>query len=78
MIAVFALFSCAKEGASEKIAEPETSTLLVYMVGSDLEGRAAAATNDLYEMETSGIDLAYTNVVVCAGGSQYWHNENAA
>ena len=85
LLLVFSLFSCEKGDVVETEApvytenEPvQTSTLLVYMVGSDLEGRAAAATNDLAEMEASGIDLSHTNVVVCAGGSQYWHGVDAA
>lgn len=85
LLLAFSLFSCEKGDVIETDApisiadEPtQTSTLLVYMVGSDLEGRAAAATNDLAEMEASGIDLTNTNVVVCAGGSQYWHGVDAS
>ena len=52
-----------------------TTTLMVYMVGSDLESKAGAGTADLDEMAQSGVDLAYTDVVVCAGASKKWHND---
>ena len=45
------------------------------MVGSDLEPKAGAASADLEEIATSGIDLSRNKVVVCAGGSPHWHNE---
>ena len=49
-------------------------TLMVYMIGSNLESRNAAATADLTEMLESGIDLTQTNVVVYAGGSERWNS----
>jgi len=54
---------------------PISTTLMVYMIGSDLEAKAGAATEDLAEMAQSGIDLSRHKVVVCAGGSDYWHND---
>lgn len=56
---------------------PEKTTVMVYMIGSDLEAQAGAGTRDLMEMEASGVDLSKVNVVVYAGGSPHWHNENA-
>ena len=53
----------------------KTVTLMIYMVGSDLEAKAGAATNDLQEIADSGIDLQRCSVVACAGGSPNWHNE---
>lgn len=55
-----------------------TTTLMVYMIGSDLEAKTAAGTADLTEMAESGVDLAKTNVLVYAGGTPYWHNEVAS
>lgn len=53
----------------------EKNTLLIYMLGSDLESRSSAGTSDLTEMVNSGIDLEKSNVLVYTGGSQKWHNE---
>ena len=55
-----------------------TTTLMVYMIGSDLEAKTAAGTTDLTEMAESGVDLTRTNVLVYAGGTPYWHNEVAS
>ena len=49
-------------------------TLMIYMVGSDLEAATAAATNDMKEMEESGIDLSKVKLLVYTGGSPKWHN----
>ena len=48
-------------------------TLMVYMVGSDLEASTAAATNDMNEMLASGVDLSKVKVLVYTGGSPKWH-----
>lgn len=56
---------------------PETTTLMIYMIGSDLEAQAGAATRDLQEILESGVNREQVNVVVYAGGSPHWHNENA-
>ena len=55
--------------------EVTQTTLMIYMVGSDLEAKTGAATTDLEEIAASGIDLSCNRVVVCAGGSPYWVNE---
>ena len=52
-----------------------TTTLMIYMVGSDLEAKAGAATRDLDEIANSGIDLEKNQVVVMTGGSPKWHND---
>ncbi|MGI6118073.1 MAG: clostripain-related cysteine peptidase [Bilifractor sp.] len=53
-------------------------TLMVYMVGSDLESQAGAATQDLKEMAASGYDADRMNVIVCAGGSNHWWNSSVS
>lgn len=55
--------------------EAASTTLMVYMIGSDLEAKTAAGTQDLDEMAASGVDTSSINVLVYAGGSPYWHNE---
>jgi len=59
------------DGASAK------KTFMVYMVGSDLESRGGAGTQDLAEMAASGVNTDNVNVLVYAGGTPYWHNEIA-
>ena len=55
-----------------------TTTLMVYMVGSDLEAKGGAGTNDLKEMAESGLDTEKVNLLVYAGGSGRWHNDNVS
>ena len=49
-----------------------TTTVMVYMCGSDLESRFGQGTADLTEMMTSGLDERFTNLLVMAGGSKSW------
>ena len=49
-----------------------TYTIMVYMVGSDLESQGQFASGDIIEMLESGVDLAKTNIVLCTGGAQQW------
>lgn len=51
----------------------ETSTIMVYMVGSDLESEGSAGSLDILEMVNSGIDFSKNNVLVYTGGSSYWN-----
>lgn len=71
LLCLLGLWGCAKKESTD----PVGTTLMVYMIGSDLEAKAGAATEDLAEMAASGIDLTQHKVVVCAGGSDYWHND---
>lgn len=56
--------------------KPDSMTLLIYMVGSDLEAATAAATNDMTEMQESGVNLNKVNILVYTGGSPKWHNDS--
>ena len=47
-------------------------TVMIYMVGSNLETEREAATNDLEEIQASGIDFQKNNVVVYTGGARKW------
>lgn len=51
-----------------------TYTVLLYMVGSNLESEGGAASKDLMEIMNSGVDTSRVNVLVYTGGSQYWHS----
>ncbi len=49
-------------------------TVMIYMVGSNLESRNGAATNDLREIEETDVDYNKNNVLVYAGGSRRWNS----
>ena len=49
-------------------------TIMIYMIGSNLESRSEMATIDVKEIEKSMINLNDNNVVIYAGGTKEWHN----
>jgi hypothetical protein len=51
-------------------------TLMIYMIGPDLESKSGLGTEDLEEIAGSGVDLGDVNVIVCAGGTEKWRNED--
>ena len=54
-------------------ANAETVTMMVYMLGSNLESESGCATADLEEMLASGNGSAL-NIVVQTGGAEQWQN----
>ena len=50
-------------------------TVMVYVVGSNLESHYGAATNDLNEMIASGLDYDKNNLLVYTGGSKRWTSD---
>ena len=48
-------------------------TIMIYMIGSDLESRYGSATADLQEIRDSGLSSDETNLLICAGGSRRWN-----
>ena len=50
-------------------------TVMVYIVGSNLESRYGAATNDMNEMIGSGLDYSKNNLLVYTGGSKRWTSD---
>lgn len=56
--------------------DKDEETLMVYMVGSDLESQGGAATADLQEIVESGYDADQMNIIVCAGGASHWWNSS--
>lgn len=59
-------------GAGLGSEELGTYTVMVYMVGSNLESEGMAASNDILEMIDSGADLSRINVILYTGGSAGW------
>ena len=53
----------------------DSYTLMIYMVGSDLEPGYMSASNDIVEMLDSSLDLNRVNVLIYTGGSKMWFTE---
>jgi len=49
-------------------------TVMIYMIGSDLESEEGAATIDIEEMLGAGVDPQSINVLLLTGGTNYWQN----
>jgi len=50
-------------------------TIMIYMIGSDLESLEGAATADINEMLESGVDTEAVNVILLTGGANLWRND---
>ncbi|MDF2613281.1 MAG: hypothetical protein K0S71_1067 [Clostridia bacterium] len=72
VLATFMFIGLVNVPAIEAVAPIAPYTILVYMVGSDLESDSGAATNDLIEMAAVG-GAKNVNVVVETGGAKKWH-----
>jgi len=55
-----------------------TKTIMIYMVGSDLESFGGYATSDIMEILDSGFDDTNTNVLIYTGGSFLWYHEDVS
>lgn len=49
-------------------------TIMIYMIGSDLESQYAAASSDIEEIKSSGIDFDDVNILIYTGGAKKWIN----
>lgn len=56
-----------------QMEEGTNYTVMIYMVGSNLESEGGAASLDILEMVKSGIDLKKNNVLIYTGGSKIWY-----
>lgn len=56
------------------VYENGTRTIMIYMVGADLESKHGCATRDIDEMLNSGYDQSKTNIVIYTGGCTAWEN----
>ncbi len=52
----------------------DTVTLMIYMIGTDLESNTGMATDDLNEMLYAGLDNPNLNVLIQTGGCRHWRN----
>ncbi len=49
-------------------------TIMIYMIGSDLESQYAAASSDIEEIKSSGVDFDDVNILIYTGGAKKWIN----
>ena len=52
--------------------ERKNYTVMIYMIGSNLESGRGFASLDLMEIAAAGIDFEKTNVLAYTGGTRYW------
>lgn len=53
---------------------PKTRTIMIYMVGSNLESDSGIATSDLDSIDPALVDLDNVKVLLYTGGTKRWHN----
>ena len=65
-----------KDEIIKEESQAGTKTLMIYMCGSDLESGGGIATSNLQDLIASKVDYDNINVILCAGGSTKWHNND--
>ncbi len=63
----------AEAAPAAESTDKADATIIVYIVGSNLESRDASASIDIAEMAASGYDFENKNLIVIAGGAKRWH-----
>ena len=58
--------------APNKAAAKKDYTIMIYMVGSNLESQSSLASQDIIEMLESGVNPQKCNVVIFTGGANSW------
>ena len=53
-------------------AEEKDYTVMIYMIGSNLESRMGNGTRDMLEMEKAELDYSRSNLLIYTGGSRRW------
>lgn len=51
-----------------------TRTIMIYLIGSDLESSQGSASKDIEEMLGSDFNTSDVNILVYAGGTTHWRN----
>ncbi len=60
---------------ADRYEDGGTTTVMVYMVGSNLESGAGLGSIEFDEMCASGLDTDKTNLLLCVGGATQWHTD---
>ena len=71
LVAIFAVMF--KPVKNVTLQEDGTRTVMIYLIGSDLESSQGSATFDINEMLASDFDEENVNVLIYAGGSKKWY-----
>lgn len=50
-------------------------TIMIYMIGSDLESKYLAGTKDIDEIIDSSINYNDVNIIIYTGGTKKWHTD---
>lgn len=53
---------------------PVSRTVMIYMVGSNLESDSAIATADISSIDPNLVDLDNVKILLYTGGTEKWHN----
>ena len=61
-------------GSSPIQKKDNTRTIMIYMVGSNLESESGIASAEIDAIDPSKVDLSSTNVLIYTGGTEKWHN----
>lgn len=75
VLIVFCVFSLVIFFNRDKIfslSEPKR-TLMIYMIGSDLESKYLAGSKDINEIIDSGVSFDEFNILIYTGGAKKWH-----
>lgn len=70
-ILVFLLFGCSTSPQGVK----GSKTIMIYMIGSDLEAQYGFGSFNIKAIEESGVDLDTTHIVLKVGGSLSWQSD---
>ena len=75
VIALVAIFAVLFKPTGDVSLQQEegTRTIMVYMIGSDLESTQGSATFDIDEMLSADFDEEAVNVVLYTGGTKRWY-----
>lgn len=71
----FVIFSKTQEQSKTEDSKSGSRTIMIYMVGANLESDSGIASSDLNEIDYKKTKAEDTNVVLIAGGSKKWYND---
>ena len=73
-LSAYLLLGSKKEIIPLNEGDINSRTIMIYMVGSNLETEYEIATSDLKLIKPSDVDLDNVNVILYTGGTRTWHN----
>ena len=59
----------------ENIGVDSNKTIMIYMVGSDLESESAIATAELLELERVSVNFEDVDILIYLGGANNYYND---